>query len=128
MAERIRIGMSGYAGLLLNILADQEDAEVAAICGRTWARAAALAAEHQIDQVFTDYRDMFKHGRLDGIIVASPDDLHHEMTMAALDAGLHVLCEKPMAINVGQAQQMLEAAERAGVKHMIEFSWRWIPH
>lgn len=131
MSERIRIGIigtSGYAKLLLNTLTEYDDAEFAAICGRTCSRAAELAAEHQIDQVFTDYHDMIKNGRLDGIIVASPDDLHYPMTMAALEAGLHVLCEKPMATNVEQARQMLEAAERAGAKHMIEFSWRWMPH
>ncbi|MCB0112179.1 MAG: Gfo/Idh/MocA family oxidoreductase, partial [Caldilineaceae bacterium] len=128
MTDRIRIGLigtSGYAKLMLHTLVNHADAEFAAICGRTRSRATELAAEYQIEQVFTDYHDMIKHGRLDGIMVAAPDDLHFEMTMAALDAGLHVLCEKPMALNIEQAQQMLEAAEQVGVKHMIEFSWRW---
>ena len=131
MTDRIRIGLigtSGYAKLMLHTLVNHADAEFAAICGRTRSRATELAAEYQIEQLFTDYHDMIKHGRLDGIMVAAPDDLHFEMTMAALDAGLHVLCEKPMATNIEQAQQMLEAAEQAGVKHMIEFSWRWMPH
>jgi predicted dehydrogenase len=131
MSERIRIGIigtSGYAKLLLSALATYDDAELAAICGRTRSRADELAGEYQIAQVFTDYNDMFKHGRLDGVIIASPDDLHYSMTMAALAAGLHVLCEKPMASTVDQARQMLEAAKQAGVKHMIEFSWRWMPH
>lgn len=131
MGERIRLGLigtSGFAQILLTILTSCKDAEVAAICGRTRSRADALAGEYQIAQVFTDYEQMIKNGRLDGIIVASPDDLHYPMTMTALKAGLHVLCEKPMASTVAQAQQMLEAAEEAGVKHMIEFSWRWIPH
>ena len=75
MTEQIRIGIigtSGYAKLLLNTLTEYDDAKFAAICGRTRSRAAELAAEYQIDQVFTDYHDMIKHGRLDGIIVASP--------------------------------------------------------
>lgn len=131
MGERIRIGLigtSGYAKLMLSILATCEDAEIAAICGRTRSRADELAGEYQIAQVFTNYNEMFKNGRLDGIMIASPDDLHHPMTMAALKAGLHVLCEKPMASTVAQAQQMLETAEEAGTKHMIEFTWRWMPH
>jgi predicted dehydrogenase len=131
MTERIRIGVigtSGYAKILLTILSACEDAEVAAICGRTRSRADALAGEYQIAQVFTDYEQMIKNGRLDAVIIASPDDLHYPMTMAALKAGLHVLCEKPMASTVDQAQQMLEAAEEASVKHMIMFSWRWMPH
>ena len=131
MTEQIRIGIIGtsdYAKLLLSTLNGVDDAELAAVCGRTRSRAAEVAAEYKHAQVFTDYHDMIKHGRLDGIIIASPDDLHYPMTMVALKAGLHVLCEKPMAITVEQARQMLEAAEQAGVKHMLEFSWRWLPH
>jgi predicted dehydrogenase len=131
MSDKIQIGLigtSGYANILLTTLASCQDAEVAAICGRTRSRADEVAGKYRIPQVFTDYNEMIKHGRLDGIIIAAPDDLHYSMTMAALQAGLHVLCEKPMASTVAQAQQMLEAAEEAGVKHMIEFTWRWMPH
>lgn len=131
MTDKIRIGLigtSGYANILLTTLTACTDAEVAAICGRTRSRADELAGKYGIAQVFTDYNEMIKYGRLDGIIVAAPDDLHYPMTMAALQAGLHVLCEKPMASTVAQARQMLEAAEEAGVKHMIEFTWRWMPH
>ena len=131
MTDKIRIGLigtSGYANILLTILAACQDAEIAALCGRTRSRADEVAGKYLIPQVFTDYNEMFKHGRLDGVIVAAPDDLHYPMTMAAVKAGLHVLCEKPMASTVAQAQQMLEAAEEAGVKHMIEFTWRWMPH
>jgi predicted dehydrogenase len=131
MTDKIRIGLigtSGYANILLTILAACEAAEVAAICGRTRTSADELASKYRIPAVFTDYNEMIKHGRLDGVIVAAPDDLHYPMTMAAVKAGLHVLCEKPMASTVVQAQQMLEAAEEAGVKHMIEFTWRWMPH
>jgi predicted dehydrogenase len=131
MAERIRIGIigtSGYSKLLLATLASLEDAEIAAICGRTRSRAEELASNYHAAQVFTDYEDMFKHGRLDGVIIASPDDLHYPMTMAALDARLHVLCEKPMATTVEHARQMLETAEGVGVKHMVEFTCRWMPH
>ncbi len=131
MTERIRIGVigtSGYARLLLPTLAGCADAEIAAICGRTRSRADELASEYQIAQVFTDYNEMIKKGRLDGVVIASPDDLHYSMTMAALKAGLHVLCEKPMASTVEQAREMLVTAEEEGVKHMIEFTWRWMPH
>jgi predicted dehydrogenase len=131
MSELIRIGIIGtsqYAKLLIATLAGHDHAEVSAICGRTRSRADELAGEYQIAETFTDYNDMIKNGRLDGVIVATPDDLHYPMTMAALEAGLHVLCEKPMASTADQARQMLEAAERMGVKHMIEFSWRWMPH
>jgi len=131
MTERIRIGVIGtswYSGFLLSCLATCEEAEIAAICGRTRSRAEELAAKHPGAAVYTDYNEMIKHGRLDGVIVASPDDLHYPMVMAALKARLHVLSEKPMGLTVAQAQEMLAAAEDAGVKHLVEFTVRWMPH
>ena len=95
MSERIRIGIigtSGYAQSLLSTLDGYEDAEVAAICGQTRSRAEELAGTYQSAQVFTNYADMIKHGRLDAVIVASPDDLHYPMTMAALER-LGLWCE-----------------------------------
>lgn len=120
MPDRIRIGIigtSGYAQGLLGLLATCENAEIAAICGRRLAPTEEPRSKFQTAQIFTDYQEIIRHGRLDGLIVASPDDLHYPMTMAALDAGLHVLCEKPMATNAAQAQEMLDAAERRGETH-----------
>ncbi|MCE7989047.1 MAG: gfo/Idh/MocA family oxidoreductase [Caldilinea sp. CFX5] len=131
MADKIRIGVigtSGYTSFLLSTLATCEDAEIAAICGRTRTRAEELAAKYQVAQVFTDYTAMIKSGRLDGVIVASPDDLHYPMVMAALKAKLHVLCEKPLGLTVAEAQAMFEMAEEVGVKHLVEFTVRWMPH
>lgn len=131
MSDKIRIGIVGtswYAGFLLTCLATCAEAEVAAVCGRTRSRAEELAAKHPGAAVYTDYSEMIAKGRLDGVIVASPDDLHYPMVMAALKAKLHVLCEKPMALTVAHAQQMWEAAEEAGVKHLVEFTVRWMPH
>ncbi|MCL4831004.1 MAG: Gfo/Idh/MocA family oxidoreductase [Caldilineaceae bacterium] len=131
MSDKIRIGIVGtswYSGFLLSCLATCPEAEIAAVCGRTRSRAEELAAKHPGAVVYTDYNEMIAKGRLDGVIVASPDDLHYPMVMAALKAKLHVLCEKPMALTVAHAQQMREAAEEAGVKHLMEFTVRWMPH
>lgn len=131
MSDKIRIGVigtSGYSSFLLSTLATCEEAEIAAICGRTRSRAEALAAQHPTAQVYTDYNEMIKNGRLDAVVVASPDDLHYPMVMAALNAGLHVLGEKPLGLTVAEAQQMWERAEEVGVKHLVEFTVRWMPH
>ncbi|MCE7986920.1 MAG: gfo/Idh/MocA family oxidoreductase [Caldilinea sp. CFX5] len=71
---------------------------------------------------------MLAEGGLEAVVIATPDDEHYAMTMAALDAGLHVLCEKPLARTATQAQQMYERAEAQGVRHMTYFTWRWFPH
>ena len=59
-------------------------------------RAEEMAGKYSVPLVFTDYREMIEKGDLDALVVSVPDDLHYPMTMDALDAGLHVLCEKPL--------------------------------
>ena len=70
---------------------------------------------------------MIEHAGLDAIVVAVPDDLHYEITTKAIDAGLHVVCEKPLALTAAQARTMYEKAEEAKVKHMTYFTNRWQP-
>jgi predicted dehydrogenase len=100
---------------------------VVAICGRNRERAQKMADKYGISQVFTDYRQMIEAGTCDAIVVSTPDDTHYEMTMAALDTGLHVLCEKPVALNADHAREMYETADASGVKHMVLYTWHWLP-
>jgi predicted dehydrogenase len=65
---------------------------------------------------------------VNALFVVTPDDTHHAITMDALDVGLHIMCEKPLAFNAKQAKEMYEKAEEAGVKHMTFFSFRFPPH
>lgn len=131
MSDRIRVGIVGTSlwddTFHLPSLKSHPGADVAAICGRNRERAEEMAAKYGIPQVFADYRQMIKEGNLDAIVIASPDDLHFEMAMAALDAKLHLICEKPLALNADHARQMYEKAETAGVTHMTFFTWRWMP-
>ena len=101
--------------------------EISAVCGQDPKRLRSIAKKYQIEKTFTDYREMIDNGNLDAVIVASPDDLHFPMVMKALNTGLHVLCEKPLATNVQQAQVLLEKADQVGVVHMVLFTWRWMP-
>jgi len=131
MSEAIRVGVIGtswFADLIhLPSLAGDERVTVAAICGRNRARAEEMAAKYRIPQLFTDYRGMLAEGDLDAVVIVTPDDEHFPMVMAALEAGLHVLCEKPLASNGEQARQMFERAEAQGVRHMTNFNNRWSP-
>ncbi len=132
MAEKVRLGLIGtswwvdlmYAPSLMSHPA----ARVVAVCGRNATRASEVAEEFGGAKVFTDYRQLIASGELDAVVVAAPDDLHYEMTMAAIDAGLHVLCEKPLAGNASRAREMLKRVEAARLKHMVLFTWRWQPH
>ena len=132
MPDSVRVGIVGTSWwsdfMFLPSFKSHPSAEIAAICGRNRDRAEEVARKHDVPLVFTDYRKLIDSGELDAVVVSTPDDLHHEMTMAALDAGLHVLCEKPMALNAHHAKEMLEKANAVGVKHMVLFTWRWQPH
>jgi predicted dehydrogenase len=92
------IGTSWWADLvLLPALSTYAPAVVVAFCGRNRERAEEMAGKYGVSTVFTDYREMYERAGQAGVVISSPDDLHYAMTMDAFDAGLHVLCEKPMA-------------------------------
>lgn len=131
MSHRIAVGVVGtswYADFMhLPALKSHSHADLVAICGRRRDRADEMAAKYEIPHVFTNYQEMIERGRVDALVVATPDDLHYPVTMAALSAGLHVLCEKPLALTMEHAQTMYERADEAGVTHMTYFTWRWFP-
>jgi predicted dehydrogenase len=122
------VGTSWFAQTFhLASLANHPAAELTAICGRDRERAESVAADHGIPHVYTDYRQMISGGLLDAVVVVTPDTMHYPITMAALDAGLHVMCEKAMALNADQARQMQDAARASGLVNMVGFTWRWVP-
>jgi predicted dehydrogenase len=131
MSRSVRIGLIGTSWwvdlMYIPSLMSHPAARVVGVCGRDAARAGEVAGKVGA-RVFSDYRELIASGDVDAIVVAAPDDLHHEMTIAAIDAGLHVLCEKPLAANASLAREMLERAEASRVKHMVLFTWRWQPH
>jgi predicted dehydrogenase len=131
MSTQVRIGVIGTSwwadSMLLPALTSHPQAAVVALCGRNQERAQSLATKFAIPQMYADYRQMYEEARLDAVVIATPDDTHYEMTMHALDARLHVLCEKPLALNVAQARAMLARAEASGRQHMTYFTYRWLP-
>ncbi len=132
MTEPVRIGLIGTSywadEFHLPAVSSHDSGTVAAICGRDRQRGELLAEKYGVPSVYTDYQAMIDQAGVDAVIVAVPEDLHHPMTMAALKAGKHVLCEKPMAFTAAQSQEMLAAAEAANVKHMVQFTNRGLPH
>ena len=78
-----------------------------------------------IQQTYLDYKNMLDEERLDGVSICSPNFLHCEMTVAAAEGGIHVLCEKPMATNLADAEKMLDACSRNSVILMLNFTYRF---
>ena len=100
-------------------------AELVALCDLDEKRLGETAEELGVEQTYTDVDAMFKKADLDGVSVALPNKLHAPMTIKALGRGLHVLCEKPMARTVREAERMLQAAQKARRNLMINFSYRF---
>ncbi|HEX6291944.1 MAG TPA: Gfo/Idh/MocA family oxidoreductase [Herpetosiphonaceae bacterium] len=100
---------------------------VVAIASRDRARAEQLAQDAKIAQVFDDYTALLNSSEIDAVYIPLPNSEHYRWTIAAAQAGKHILCEKPLALTVQQAEEMVAAAERAGVKLAEAFMYRHHP-
>ncbi len=100
-------------------------ADLVALCDPDTERLAATAAEMGVETTYADAQEMFAKEELDGVSIAVPNKFHAPLTIGALRRGLHVLCEKPMAMTVKEAQQMNAAAHKARRNLMINFSFRF---
>lgn len=104
--------------------------EMAVIVGRNESAVADAAAQWGWTEHATDWRAVIARDDIDIVDIVTPGDSHAEIAIAALDAGKHVLCEKPLANTVAEAEEMLAAAERAharGVVSMVGFTYRRVP-
>ncbi|HUR21944.1 MAG TPA: Gfo/Idh/MocA family oxidoreductase [Vicinamibacterales bacterium] len=97
------------------------------ICGRTSADVEKARETLGWEESATDWRDVIKRDDIDLVDVCTPGDSHAEIAIAAARAGKHVLCEKPLANSLKDAERMLDAVEKAGVAHMICHNYRRIP-
>lgn len=77
---------------------------------------------------YEDYEKLLQHPGLEAVLVATPDQLHRDPVIAAAQAGKHILVEKPIATTEVDAQSMIQAADQAGVKLMVGFTLRFVPH
>jgi len=98
-----------------------------AICGRDEAGVKDAANSLGWESYETDYRLLLERDDVDLVDVATPGNTHHEMAIAALEAGKHVLCEKPLANTLREAKEMLDASRRAGTVNMVCFNYRRAP-
>ena len=112
---RLRAGVvgTGWWAELTHLpgLQARQDVEVAAICGRNRERLDALADKFGVKGRFADWKEMIARGGVDVVVIVTPNFLHHPVAMAALEAGKHVICEKPLALNALQAREMARTAE-----------------
>ena len=106
-------------------IAGQENSHLVAFHSRTKARAEAFAGRFGADAAYDDLEDLLSDRRIDVVYVATEVDRHADLTIAAVEAGKHVLVEKPMALDAQQCRSMIDAAERNGVRLSVAYYVRF---
>ena len=128
--DAVRWGILSTAkinGALLRGAAAAEGVEVVAVASRDAARAEAYAAEHGIPRPHDSYEALLADPEVEAVYVPLPNSLHVPWSLRALDAGKHVLCEKPLTRHAAEAERAFDAAEQAGRVLVEAFMWRWHP-
>lgn len=97
------------------------------IAGRNEAMVTEAARRYGYERAYTDWRKMLEDDAIQVFDNGGPNDAHAEPSIAAAQAGKHVFCEKPLARTAEEAKSMLDAVEKAGVKHMVAFNYRFVP-
>ncbi|WP_026693970.1 Gfo/Idh/MocA family protein [Peribacillus kribbensis] len=128
--EILRIGVIGCGSIAryrhLPEYAANKHAEITAVCDISAERAEAMAA-HYNAKAYTDYNELLADESIDAVSVCTPNYLHAPISIAALNAGKHVLCEKPMATSDEEAEAMIQAARNNNRKLMIGHNQRFVP-
>ncbi|MFC4776089.1 Gfo/Idh/MocA family protein [Paenibacillus sp. GCM10023252] len=137
MTNQIRVGMIGYKFMgkahsnayraLPMFFPDSRKPEMTAICGRDPEGLEQARAQFGWASSETDWRQLVSRQDIDLIDINAPSDAHKEIAIAAAKAGKHLFCEKPLALTLEDSREMLQAAEKAGVKHMVGFNYRFAP-
>lgn len=135
--KTIRIGMVGYKFMgkahsnalqRLGMFFDSgAKVELKALCGRDgdWVRKAADA--FGFEEVETDWKKLVARPDIDVVDITAPSNVHKQIAIAAARNGKHVFCEKPLALTVGDAREILAVVRQAGVKHQVGFNYRFAP-
>ncbi len=138
MPTPVNIGMIGYGFMgrahsnayrrVSNFFCENEHQPVLkAVCARNQEKAQAFAKTWGYESVETDWRALLARDDIDVIDICTPNNLHCEIAIAAAEAGKMILCEKPLAMDTAQGEQMCCAVEKAGVANMVWYNYRRIP-
>lgn len=136
--QKINVGMVGYAFMGKAHSVGFRDVAWAfpdvkavpvmkALCGRTESAVKEAAELFGWETYCTDYKKMIESDDIQLVDIGTGNDTHKDIALAAAAAGKHIFCEKPLAMNVAEAKEMLEAVEKAGVVHMVNFNYRTVP-
>ena len=128
----LRLGLVAASRIARNAViapaADVDGVELAAVAARDLGRARAAADEWGIADAYGSYAELIAADDIDAVYIGTPAAMHREWAIAAIEAGKHVLCEKPFASNADDARRIADAANRGDVVVMEAFHWRYHPY
>jgi len=128
--ERIKVGVigTGFIGPAhIEALRRLGNIDVVALAECSDGVAKSKAETLGVERYYGDYKQLLKDNEIESVHICSPNYLHYEMAKAALEAGKHVICEKPLAVNVGQAEELVELADEKGLVNAVNFNIRYYP-
>lgn len=130
MLSELRVGIIGAGEIAKDrhipaLLALKDKVIITAICDVNQAKAEKVARKFAIPHFFKEYEDMFSTMALEAVVICTPNKFHADITIAALKAGAHVLCEKPMAMNRLEGQKMINAAKKADKLLSVGYHYRY---
>ena len=131
MSKQVKLGIIGTSwwtdAMYMPALSKHPNADVRAVVGRNLSHTHEFAEQWKVPNAYASLEDLLSNETVDAIIIATPNKQHYTLAMTAIERGLHILCEKPLAMNYTQASHMADAAERAGVKTMVPFTYCFMP-
>ena len=133
MAQRkIRIGIVGAGRIaefvhMPSLQLCSSECEVIAVASRTQEKARAFAERWGIVRVCPDWQSLLADRDVEAVVICPPSGLTYAVAKAAIAAGKHILCEKPLGLCYAEARELQEAAERAAITHMVAFTFRFVP-
>jgi predicted dehydrogenase len=130
-ADKVRMGVIGVGSWANRIhipqIQSHPGAELVALCARTEEKLRKAGEDFGVEGLYTDHEKMLAEAKLDAVTISSTHEAHYRLSKAALEAGLHVFCEKPLGINSIQTAELVELARKQGAKTMVAFTNRWVP-
>jgi len=129
MSDPVRVAVIGAGGIAqvahLPVLRRVSGVEIAAICDSDRSKAQALASRFDVPEAYDDIEDVLRYVNPDAVVICTPNHLHEIHIVAALSAGVHVLCERPLALSLAGVERVLQAAERYGRRVMVAMNHRF---
>ena len=129
MKKKVKVCLigCGRAGMIhaKSYAGNVKNAELAALCDPVAENLKSAQEEVEVPYIYTDYKEVMKNDEIDAVIVVTPTKFHHEIVLAAANAGKHVFCEKPMAVDEKECDDMIQACRQNGVKLQLGFMRRF---